>query len=330
MSRAAESLTRRRLLIVMGKGGTGKSSIAAALGVLAARHGLATVVVELGAEPVLPGLLASDPGFALPAAQREPVDVAPHLSLLRIEPLVALEEYLELRFPVRALSRALLHNAGFQRFLAAAPGWRELITLGKIWHLEEQMAEGRPRYDLVVVDAPATGHGLSFLSVPGVVLDSVRLGPLRRHTDSVWQLLSDAERTSFLPVSLPEELPTLETLELCQRLAGLGLASGTPFMNCVEPLPRVPDADALADLVATIPGQGCPTRLAEPGALSAILRQQATRARSQRGFIDRLTEATGARPLELPYLAEGIEGPGGIARLADALEDVLGRGDAAA
>ncbi len=323
MNSALHKLTQRRLLIIMGKGGTGKTSLAAALGVLAARHGIETAVIEVAHEAALPALLSPD--ARIPEESRSPLEVAPHLSTLRVIPRVALEEYLELQLPVARLARAIVRNVGFQRFLAAAPGWRELITLGKIWHLERQLQGDRPRYDLIVVDAPATGHGLSFLSVPGVVLDSVRLGPLRRHTDAVWRLLRNPDQTVVLPITLPEELPVRETLELCAKVRGLGLRAGTPIVNCIETPPPIPDPDSLLDLIAEMPRSSSPAPLAEPAALGASLRHQVSRARMQREFIGKLQAGCNATPLELPYLVEGIQGPDGVGLLADALEAALAR-----
>ena len=174
MSSALETLLERRLLLITGKGGTGKSTLAVAIARLAARRGLETVVVELGDETTLPPLLTDRPEEFPEGDGRNPVAVAPHLHTLRIRPLEALTEYLELQIPIRPMVHLLTRNAAFRRLLEAAPGWRDLITLGKLWHLESLRDDGRPRWDLIVVDAPATGHGLSFLSIPGVVLETVQ------------------------------------------------------------------------------------------------------------------------------------------------------------
>jgi len=326
MNSALRRLIEPRLLIIMGKGGTGKTTVAAALGTLAAREGAETVVIEVAAESTLPGLLSADPELDLSDA-RDPTELRPHLSTMRIAPRVALEEYLELRLPVRRLAAAIVHNQGFARFLDAAPGWRELITLGKIWHLERQEIRGRPRYDVIIVDAPSTGHGLSFLSVPSVVLDSVRMGPLRRHTDAVWRLLRDPERTLIVPVTLPEELPVKETLELYERIQTLGLRVGAPIVNCVEDPPAITDVESVLGILGQIPAGSAPSQLAEPAALSAALGHRLTRARLQRQFIDKLGLETGSTPLELPYVVEAIEGPRGVRRVADALESALERAD---
>ncbi len=313
----AELLTRR-LLVVTGKGGVGKTCVASAIACAAARRGLETVIVEVGDPPAVPPLL----GAVSPAASREPVELAPHLYWLQIDPLDTLSEYLELQLPARRLVRRVVHNAAFRRLLEAAPGWRELITLGKLWYLETRIALDKPRWDLLVVDAPATGHGLSFLSVPGVVTDTVRLGPLRRHTEWVQALLRDPERTRVLPVTLPEELPIKEALELRERVRGLGLALGPLIANGVEPVPDLRDPErvleALGSLARSDDDAAAP--LPPVHVLREVLEHSLRRSRLQRAFLDDLREQHGEAAYELPQLPEGMD----LGCLTEALEEALG------
>ena len=153
----------RRIIIVTGKGGTGKTTVTAALGMAAAHQGLSTLLVEVGAFEQLPRLITG---------QREaPVGYAgrllrPGIQAIRIEPFAALAEYLGMQIGSRMLVAQALRNRSLRQLLRGAPGWRELITLGKIWQLEQmQRSNGKPLYDLIVVDAPATGHGLTFLDL---------------------------------------------------------------------------------------------------------------------------------------------------------------------
>jgi len=142
----------------------------------------------------------------------------PGLHALRLEPTAALAESLGLQIRLRGLAERVIQTETFEQLLEAVPGWRELIILGKIWHLEQKTEKsGRPLYDLVIVDAPATGHGLTFLDVPRVVQQAVRGGPLARHASWVEELVHDRDRTLLLPVTLPEELPVSETIELVTR-----------------------------------------------------------------------------------------------------------------
>jgi anion-transporting ArsA/GET3 family ATPase len=316
------ALLSRRLLLVTGKGGTGKTSIAAALGVAAARAGRRTLVVELGDSDAVRELLTGTNG-AQPRS-REPERVGDDLFVLQLVPEHALEEYLGLQLRVRMVARAIVGNTAFHRFLDAAPGWRELITLGKLWHLTSlEERAGSPRWPLIIVDAPATGHGLSLLSVPNVVLDTVRMGPLRRNTDRVHELMTDEARTRVLPVTLPEELPTRETLELRARVRELGMSLGPVIANGVEPPLGLPEPERALACVARLARAAAPSPLADPDALIGAARHRIARGRMQREYLDELSRETGAPPAELPWLAGGVDGPAGVAALADRLREVL-------
>ncbi len=321
-------LLSRRLLLVTGKGGTGKSSVAAALGRLAADQGVKTLVVELGRVAVIPELLRPGDGRAGSDAEREPRPAGKHLHTLRLDPEDALLEYLELQIRVRAIARGIVGNTGFRRFLDAAPGWRELITLGKLWHLStREDSRGRPVWPLIVVDAPATGHGLSLLSAPTVIIDTVRIGPLRRNTDLVQALLTDAARTLVVTVTLLEELPVNETLELRARVKALGLSLGPVIANGVEPPLDLTDAERVLDAVARLDGRLAPSPLADPVAVCASARHRLLRARMQAGFLERLTREIGAAPIDLPWLSQGVDGPDGVAALASCLRAGFARAD---
>ncbi|MEE8557312.1 MAG: ArsA-related P-loop ATPase [Myxococcota bacterium] len=317
MSNLLQGLLERRLLLVTGKGGTGKTTFAATLGTLAARRGLETVVVEVGTDAQIPPLLSR--GAPPKPNGRAPVQVAPHLHVFRVDPSEALTEYLELQVPFRPVVGMVTRNTGFRRLLDAAPGWRELITLGKIWHLETRSVGGSPRWDLLVVDAPATGQGLSFLSVPRVVLETVRIGPLRRHTRWVQDLLTDPRRTLVIPVTLPEELPVRETLELCGAVRALGLATGPIIANGVEPGPDLTDAEDILERVRSLPPSEPPGRL-PPASLARCLEHALRRAELHAHFLRELRQSEKAPVLELPSLPGGVTGPAQVEELEAALE----------
>jgi anion-transporting ArsA/GET3 family ATPase len=214
MSMSAIRAAAQRLWIVTGKGGTGKTTLAAVLGALTARDGLRTLVVSAGGDGALAPLLDLPPAAAEGTAEHA---VAPGLFALCIRPEASLAEYLSLQLPLGGLAEKLLRNRAFSAFLDAAPGWRDLVALGKIWHLAQQRHAGAPRWQRIIVDAPATGHGLSLLSTPQVVVDTVKMGPLRRQAEAIRTLLLDARQTQAVVVALAEELPVRETLELCAR-----------------------------------------------------------------------------------------------------------------
>jgi anion-transporting ArsA/GET3 family ATPase len=322
VSEAAPDLLRHRVLIVTGKGGTGKTSVAAALAELASARGIDTLAIEAAQDGALQRLLASHD--APPGDDgRTPLRLREHLFALRIDPLRALEEYLELQLHLSTIVRPLLRNRGFRRLLDAAPGWRELITLGKIWHLEQQSAGGAPRFGLLVVDAPATGHGISLLSVPGVVVDLVRMGPLRRQTEQVQALLRDPARTRIVPVTLAEELPVQETLELCAAADRLGLGVGAVFANAVEPEPGPGCGDAALRALAALPDETGLPALACPRALERIVDFMVRRARLQRSFLDLLRAKVRAPVRPLPRLLEPVADLAGARALAQAVEQSL-------
>lgn len=208
------SLLDYRLVVVTGKGGTGKTVVACELAEAARRAGKSVLLIETAATESLASLFESSPR-PLGYAGRP---LRPGLHALHLDPHAALADYARLQIGLGALTDRVLRTETFQQLLEAAPGWRELIILGKIWHLEQKTdAKKRPLYDLLIVDAPSTGHGLTFLDVPRIVQSAVRAGPLARHASWVESLVHDRERTLLLPVTLPEDLPVLETKELIDR-----------------------------------------------------------------------------------------------------------------
>jgi Mrp family chromosome partitioning ATPase len=214
MTASLRSLLDYRLIVVTGKGGTGKTVVSCELAEAARRAGKRVLLIETAATESLAALFEPAPQ-PLGYNGRE---LRPGLHAVHIDPHEALADYARIQIHFGAVTDRVLQTETFQQLLEAAPGWRELIILGKIWHLEQKTdASGRPLYDLLIVDAPATGHGLTFLDVPRVVQHAVRAGPLSRHASWVEALVHDRKRTLMLPVTLPEDLPVLETKELIDR-----------------------------------------------------------------------------------------------------------------
>ncbi len=302
-----------RLSIVTGKGGTGRTSVAAALALCAARAGQQVLLAGSAADGALPSLLEiSEPD----AARQRPVEIEPGLFALLLSPEQALEEYVELQLPIGGLGKRLLASRAFAAFLDAAPGWRDLVALGKLWQLEQERTGGRPRFDRIVLDAPATGHVLSMLSTPQVVLDVVRMGPLHRIAEAVRDLLVDRRRTQCILVTLAEELPVRESLELAAALRRIPVALGSVLVNRREPDPGL-DLAELRPALARVPARGAPA-LARPRALVAALGFQQLRCAQQRHWVDALERELS--PVgSIPDLIEPLEGRRGVGRLADLL-----------
>jgi len=311
------SLLERRLVIVTGKGGTGKTTVSAALAVAAARAGKRVLVAEMAADEQIHRLLA--PGS--PPAGYAGRSVRTGVTAMRIDPFEALTEYLALQIGGRTLVEAVMRNKAFRQLMSAAPGWRELITLGKVWHVEQmEDASGRPRYDLLVVDAPATGHGVTFLDVPRVVVSAVRAGPLRHHTERVEALIDDPERTLLLPVTLAEELPTRETAELVARVrSDLEIAVDRVIVNGVISPPFPPGLQHLDEVLRRLPRDLDLGELPKAGTLADCTAYLRARHELNRGFVAEIAQRTELPVVLLPQIARGIEGPAEIEALAGPL-----------
>jgi anion-transporting ArsA/GET3 family ATPase len=314
---AARSILDRRLVIVTGKGGTGKTSVVAALALAGARSGRRVITVETGRDEAVPRLLA--PGVA--EVGYEGRTVRPGIRCMRIDPYEALSEYIGLQFGMRGMANLAFRNKAFRQLLDASPGWRELITLGKIWHLQQQTRpDGSPTWDLLLVDAPATGHGITFLDVPRVTVSAVRAGPLRRHSSWVESMIRDAEHTLLLPVALAEELPARETAELVERLReGVGIHVDRVVVNALMPPPTpagLEDLDARLDRIGPERDLG---GLPPAPVLAACVRHARERHELNRRYADEIARTVDLPTVELPYLDHGVEGPDDLEILADAL-----------
>ncbi len=207
-------MLERKLIVVTGKGGVGKTTIAAALGLLAAQRKLRTIVVELGEQARLPDL------FGLPGgASGVETELKQGLWSISIDPDRALLEWLQ-TLGGRVSGRVLASSSTFQYFAAAAPGAKELVSMVKIWELTQSDRWHRRTnaYDLVVLDAPATGHALGMLHSPRTFGAIARVGPVAGQSQQVRELLEDPRRSSYLAVAQGSEMAVTEALELTDGL----------------------------------------------------------------------------------------------------------------
>jgi anion-transporting ArsA/GET3 family ATPase len=296
-----EALLRdRRLLYVTGKGGVGKTTVAAALGVAAAEAGRRTIVCEVADQDRMSRAFRRE--GVVPETE---VQLADNLWAITIDPTRALEEWLGKQVGGVGL-RVLARSSAFQYFVAAAPGAKELITVAKVWELTQPSRwDSRNRtYDLVVVDAPASGHGLAMLTTPRTFGEIARVGPIRRQAFRVRDLLADPERTGYVAVALPEEMPVNETLELERRLPeAVGLPLEAIVVNGMWP-ERFSAADA--ETLRSMNGR--------PAVRAALTSYE--RARAQRSHLRRLRRAADAHVVTLPYLFDGELGLPEYERLA--------------
>lgn len=228
-------LSTRRVVIVSGKGGVGKTTVSVALALSAASRGKRVLLCETQGATRVPAI------FGRPSKGYEPMQVATNVHTLSITPAAAIEEYALLQLHFKRLYKMVFRNRIMGPFVDAVPGLHDVVQLGKVWFAERDEEGGRPRWDLVVVDAPATGHGLTMLGAPRAMMDLTRSGPFYDNAKLIADLVEDPARTALLLVATPEEMPVRETLDLHARLGSMRQLVGGVVLNEVHPLP-VPTA----------------------------------------------------------------------------------------
>jgi anion-transporting ArsA/GET3 family ATPase len=300
-------LLAKPLLVVTGKGGVGKSTVAAALGMAAAARGLRAIVAEVAARDDVSRALAGA-GSSSAFVER---DLGAGLHHISIDPESALEEYVKDQLP-RGLADVLAASRLFAYLVAATPGLRELLSVGKVWELAQpdRRTPGAHPYDLVILDAPATGHGVAVLTAPGTFANAARMGPVARQGGIIHGMLADPQQTAIVAVATAEEMPVNETLGLRATLhAELGQDFAAVVVNGVLPA-RFRGGEAAA-LAAAPPSRAVRAALAERA-----------RARAHRTQLGRLRRGLGpaVEVRTLPYLFEH-DGLGGdaLARLGEEL-----------
>jgi anion-transporting ArsA/GET3 family ATPase len=319
--RPAPDLLARRLLFFTGKGGVGKSTVTAATALLAAERGQRVLVVEADAKGNLPG------HFEQPSVGFEPREVYPGVFAMAMRTEDSLKEYLKLNLRVPVLGR-LGPLARVLDFVAtAAPGVKEILTVGKVcWEVRESI-EGRAGWDLVVVDAAATGHIIGQLDAPRAIQELVSVGMVREQTDWMVELLSDPAVTALNVVATPEEMPVNETIELVARArAELSVPLGAVIVNRVLPeLFTHADEETFEAIRGDEPRAALTERVG-PG-VTAVLeaaRLAVSLRRTRAAHLAELREAVELSMLYLPYLFVRDQGLRVTKMVADSLAQELG------
>jgi anion-transporting ArsA/GET3 family ATPase len=299
-------LLDKRLVIVTGKGGVGKTTVAVALGLRAAAAGKRTIVCEVSSQENASRM------FDHTAVGFHEVEMEENLWSISIDPDESMREYVLLQLKVRAMRDMLFRSRIFNYLAAATPGLKELVTIGKIWELaqlDRKVKKGR-KYDLVIVDAPATGHGVGFLQTPRTFANIARVGPIHSQAQRLDSFLTDHDQTGAAIVALPEEMPVNESAALETDLRDeVGVAVDRIYLNGLYPerfsKPETGRLLALAE--------------AEDGAVRAAARAAVSeheRARCQRAQVARLRRRVKAPVKTLPFLFEPELGPEAARRLS--------------
>ena len=237
-----DDLLRKKLIVVTGKGGVGKTAVSLALSYLNAGHGRSPLYVTL--KEVKPGSFFFGYESGIDGRERLLDD---GVNAVYIDPNAALTEYIRENFvrlyPVYA---TILKSKTLQTFFEAAPGLKELITIGKVWHLGKRCGTRRRSekpYDQVIFDAPSTGHAIPVLDLPSKVLQMVRGGAFRSHIEWVEGFLKNPEETAVVVVSAPEEMVVGETLELIEAVRSIGISVLFTVVNRVYESPFTKDEE---------------------------------------------------------------------------------------
>jgi anion-transporting ArsA/GET3 family ATPase len=310
----ADFFAASRVIIVAGKGGVGKTTVTAALAGTAARVGLSTLILEVEGKSGLADLYGQEP-FDYQEVTLSPGGGPDGASAVRgrtLTPDDALIEYLE-DHGMSRISKRLITTGAVDIVSTAAPGIKDILVLGKVKQLERSGA-----YDLIVLDAPAAGHAISFLRSARGLLDAVRAGPINTQASDVLEMLSDAARCQVVLVTLPEETPVNELVDTAFSLEDeIGVSLGPVVINGLYP----PISHLDADPVAAAKSAGATLRPGEQQALraAALFREERTTLQGEQ--LARLADMLPLPQIQLPYLFSADLGPRDLDLLIASLHD---------
>ncbi len=305
----AQFFAASRVLIVAGKGGVGKSTVSATLARAAARAGLSTLIVEVQGRSGISGLYGRPP-FGYDEVVLHPgggPEGAADVRARLLTPDDALLEYLE-DHGLHRVTRRLLSGGALDVVATAAPGIKDILVLGKVKQLERSGVA-----DLIVLDAPAAGHAITFLRSARGLLDAARVGPINTQATEVLEMLTDPERCQVVLVTLPEETPVNELVDTAYSLEDeVGVSLGPVVVNGLYPAIDGLDGDPAALGAAT----GLDVDPDELAAMAAAARFRADRSRLQAEQVARLGAELPLPQLTLPFLFSSDLGPTDLDRLA--------------
>jgi anion-transporting ArsA/GET3 family ATPase len=227
-----DRLLSRRLVFVMGKGGVGKTTISIALASVAERLNKKILLAEIGDTDAIGRLYGNK------TLTEVPLRLTQHIWGARVDPKAELEAYVRAHVTPGFIAGKIIRSRLFEYLFDATPGLKEVMCLGRLWRWEkEENSPARATYDLIIVDAPATGHAMSLLRLPDLLINMIRVGPVANQIRGLQRLLKNRQKTSLVLVSLPEELPVNEAVEFYSMAEDtLDMPVAATFINCVYPV----------------------------------------------------------------------------------------------
>jgi hypothetical protein len=301
----------RRILIIAGKGGAGRTTVAAALARAAVRSGKRVLLAQTNAPPRLAHLLGCPEGIG-----SEIVTVGERLWAVNMNERAALREYLLKVLRYETVYRALFENRAMRSFLGALPGLDAWAMLGKAWWHTTEQEEGRPKYDLLILDGPAAGHIVTMLRAPGAVQAAMPMAALARPAAAARELLSDPARSALLIVTLAEELPARETVILARTVRdSLRIPLGPLIVNALPP--EAAGRPELRSVLARIGDDVQDPALQSTLAGANIL--AARRSEAER-IVESLSRDPGLPMIQLPRMPTNDVGPTEVEQLSRLLD----------
>jgi hypothetical protein len=277
----------RRVLIVLGKGGVGKSTLSAAIARLATMSGTRALVMECDARAPLAAIFGVASSFV-------PVEVAPSLALMTLDGRAALEEYLRLVVPGGMLLKAVFASRLYQFFVQTAPGLRELMMLGKIYYEAERAgAKPAPR-NIIVVDAPASGQAMSLLKMPTAARSTFGESVVGKEARNISRMMRDRRNCAIIQVTTADGLSISETIKTHAQLTSLHLAPAALLFNRTPPS----DFDA-GDIAALARRRGPHLRKKDLEHLAELAKSELNRASQARKALAKIRAETGGPVIEI-------------------------------
>lgn len=309
-------LLQRRLILVVGKGGVGRSTVAASIAAATASAGRRTLLFEANAKDRFGDF------FGKPAVGTEIAELRKNLFAVNTNPAAALEEYGMMILRFRRVYKLVFENRMTEAFLKAVPGIEDYAILGKAWYHTKESKRGAPVWDTLVFDMAASGHSLSMLRIPWAITSTVPEGPLTRDAREVKSLLTDSDRTGIVMVTLAEDMPSNEAIELTTDLQNeVGLSVNNLFVNQVYD-DRFPNNSPQRNIVEALETRAA-TDEQDLGSLLASARQFQSRRSLNEDYLARLESKLSLPTIQLPRLFVPEIGPAHIDAFAEDLRSGL-------